>query len=118
MDIDFKKLAPWNWFKKEQEEQQSTASLPVQRNALPVAVGPVSTILQLQREIDCLFDDACQGFGYPALDMPRWQSDWPGLLKLAIDIHETDKQYKISLEVPCVEEKDIQITLDNDRLMV
>ncbi|MFX3585464.1 Hsp20/alpha crystallin family protein, partial [Ralstonia mannitolilytica] len=21
MDIDFKKLAPWNWFKKEQEEQ-------------------------------------------------------------------------------------------------
>ncbi|MFY0026495.1 Hsp20/alpha crystallin family protein, partial [Acinetobacter baumannii] len=26
MDIDFKKLAPWNWFKKEQEEQQSTAS--------------------------------------------------------------------------------------------
>ena len=35
MDIDFKKLAPWNWFKKEQEEQQSTASLPVQRNDLP-----------------------------------------------------------------------------------
>ena len=30
MDIDFKKLAPWNWFKKEQEEQQSAASLPVQ----------------------------------------------------------------------------------------
>ena len=29
MAIDFKKLAPWNWFKKEQEEQQSTASLPV-----------------------------------------------------------------------------------------
>ncbi|MEH6602784.1 MAG: Hsp20/alpha crystallin family protein, partial [Halomonas aquamarina] len=36
MDIDFKKLAPWNWFKKEQEEQQSAASLPVQRNDLPV----------------------------------------------------------------------------------
>ena len=34
MDIDFKKLAPWNWFKKEQEEQQSTASLPVQRLSL------------------------------------------------------------------------------------
>ncbi|MFH4090195.1 Hsp20/alpha crystallin family protein, partial [Acinetobacter baumannii] len=39
MDIDFKKLAPWNWFKKEQEEQQSTASLPVQRNDLQVAGG-------------------------------------------------------------------------------
>lgn len=58
MDIDFKKLAPWNWFKKEQEEQQSTASLPVQRNDLQVAGGPVSPILQLHREIDRLFDDA------------------------------------------------------------
>ena len=55
MDIDFKKLAPWNWFKKEQEEQQNTASLPVQRNDLPVAGGPVSPILQLHREIDRLF---------------------------------------------------------------
>lgn len=31
---------------------------------------------------------------------------------------ETDKQYKIAPEVPGVEEKDIQITLDNDVLMV
>ncbi|EFB8326035.1 Hsp20/alpha crystallin family protein, partial [Escherichia coli] len=23
MDIDFKKLAPWNWFKNEQQEQQT-----------------------------------------------------------------------------------------------
>jgi HSP20 family protein len=118
MDIDFKKLAPWNWFKKEQEEQQSTASLPVQRNDLPVAGGPVSPILQLHREIDRLFDDAFRGFGFPTLAMPRWPSDWPGMLKPALDIQETDKQYKIALEVPGVEEKDIQITLDNDVLLV
>lgn len=29
MDIDFKKLAPWNWFKNEQQEQQTASSLPV-----------------------------------------------------------------------------------------
>lgn len=118
MDIDFKKLAPWNWFKKEQEEQQSAASLPVQRNDLPVAGGPVSPILQLYREIDRLFDDAFRGFGFPAQAMPQWPSDLPGMLKPVLDIQETDKQYKISLEVPGVEEKDIQITLDNDVLMV
>lgn len=50
--------------------------------------------------------------------MPRWPSDWPGMLKPALDIQETDKQYKIALEVPGVEEKDIQITLDNDVLLV
>ena len=37
MDIDFKKLAPWNWFKNEQQEQQTASSLPVQRNDLPAA---------------------------------------------------------------------------------
>ena len=105
MDIDFKKLAPWNWFKNEQQEQQTASSLPVQRNDLPAASGPVSPILQLHREIDRLFDDAFRGFGFPAL-------------KPALDIQETDKQYKIALEVPGVEEKDIQITLDNDVLMV
>ena len=118
MDIDFKKLAPWNWFKKEQEEQQRAASLPVQRNDLPVAGGPVSPILQLHREIDRLFDDAFRGFGFPAQGMPPWPSDLPDMLKPVVDIQETDKQYKISLEVPGVEEKDIQITLDNDVLMV
>ena len=51
MDIDFKKLAPWNWFKNEQQEQQTASSLPVQRNDLPAASGPVSPILQLHREI-------------------------------------------------------------------
>lgn len=45
MDIDFKKLAPWNWFKNEQQEQQTVSSLPVQRNDLPAASGPVSPIL-------------------------------------------------------------------------
>jgi len=79
---------------------------------------PVSPILQLHREIDRLFDDAFRGFGFPALNMPQWPSDWSGMLKPALDIQETDKQYKIALEVPGVEEKDIQITLDNDVLMV
>ncbi len=53
MDIDFKKLAPWNWFKKEQEEQQTASSaLPVQRNDVPVTAGAVSPILQLHREMN------------------------------------------------------------------
>ncbi|MCH2858685.1 Hsp20 family protein, partial [Listeria monocytogenes] len=85
---------------------------------LPVAGGPVSPILQLHREIDRLFEAAFRGFGLPTLAMPRWPSDWPGMLKPALDIQETDKQYKIALEVPGVEEKDIQITLDNDVLLV
>jgi HSP20 family protein len=118
MNFDLKKWAPWNWFKNEQEEQQAAASLPAPRNEQPAAGGAISPILQLHREIDRLFDDAFRGFGFPALAMPRWPSEWPGILKPAVDIQETDKQYKIALEVPGVEEKDIQITLDDDVLVV
>lgn len=105
MDIDFKKLAPWNWFKKEQEEQQSTASLPVQRNDLPVAGGPVSPILQLHREIDRLFDDAFRGFGFPTLAMPRWPSDWPGMLKPALDIRRPTSSTRSPWKYPASRKK-------------
>ncbi|MBD3700356.1 Hsp20/alpha crystallin family protein [Klebsiella pneumoniae] len=119
MDIDFKKLAPWNWFKNEQQEQQTVSSLPVQRNDLPAASGPVSPILQLHREIDRLFDDAFRGFGFPALNMPQWPSDWSGMLKPAPGHpRKPTSSTRLPSEVPGVEEKDIQITLDNDVLMV
>lgn len=117
MDIDFKKLAPWNWFKNEQQEQQTVSSLPVQRNDLPAASGPVSPIMQLHREIDRLFDDAFRGFGFPALNMPQWPSDWSGMLKPAPTSVKPTSSTRLP-EVPGVEEKDIQITLDNDVLMV
>lgn len=36
MNFDLKKLAPWNWFKKEQQEaQQSAGNLPVARSQAP-----------------------------------------------------------------------------------
>jgi len=57
-------------------------------------------------------------FGFPAPVMPRLPFDWPGMLKLALDIQETGKQHRISLDGPGVEEKDIQITPDNDVPMV
>ena len=118
MDLDLKKWAPWNWFKKEQEEQRGTSSLPVQRNELSAGSGQFSPMLQLHREIDRLFDDAFRSFGMPMLSLPRLSSGLPSLLKPALDIQETDKQYRIALEVPGVEDKDIQLTLDNDVLLV
>ena len=54
--MNFDKLAPWNWFKKEQEHEGK--SLSVQR-----AEGPSHEeypLLHLHREIDRLFDDVFQ----------------------------------------------------------
>jgi len=122
MGFDLNKLAPWNWFKKEQEAQQGAGSVPVAKANLPASSSPSSLdpLLQLHREVDRLFDDAFRGFGgrWPSLTLPSVVSEWPDLLRPSLDIHETDQQYRVTLEVPGVEEKDIQLTLDDDVLWI
>lgn len=122
MGFDLNKLAPWNWFKKEQEAQQGAGSVPVAKANLPASPSPSSLdpLLQLHREVDRLFDDAFRGFGgrWPSLTLPSVASDWEDLLRPSLDIHETDQQYRITLEVPGVDEKDIQLTLDDDVLWI
>lgn len=122
MGFDLNKLAPWNWFKKEQEAQQGAGSVPVAKANLAASSSPSSLdpLLQLHREVDRLFDDAFRGFGgrWPSLTLPSVASDWQDLLRPSLDIHETDPQYRITLEVPGVDEKDIQLTLDDDVLWI
>ncbi len=127
MDFNLKKLAPWNWFKKEQQDaQQDVSNLPVNRpnvRATTPAVQAVDPLLQLHREVDRLFDDAFRGFGlgFPRLTVPAAPPllpEWQGVLRPSIDIQESDKQYIVTLEIPGVEEKDIQLTLDDDVLWV
>lgn len=123
MNVDLKKLAPWNWFKKEQEVQQGTNQMA--RNSAG-AVTPLSSasrdpLLQLHREVDRLFDEAFAGFGLssPRLALPSASgSAWPTVLRPSLDIQETEKQYRITLEVPGTEEKDIQLTLEDDLLWI
>ncbi len=50
--------------------------------------------------------------------LPTMGSDWQDLLRPSRDIHETDQQYRITLEIPGVDEKDIQLTLDDDVLWI
>jgi HSP20 family protein len=126
--MDLKRLAPWNWFKKEQETQQT--ALPVRRvesggtsreaveSTLPTFLSPV---LQLQREIDRLFNEAFRSFGlgWPTTMMPSLPSaEWQSFLRPVLDIYETETQYNITLELPGVEPKDVHITLDEDVLFI
>lgn len=122
MSIDLKKWAPWNWFKKEQDSRQAAASVPVSKSEAPGALPSASLdpLLQLHREVDRLFDDVFRGLARPwsRLAFHAVTPAWEGMLRPALDIQETDKQYRITLEVPGVEEKDIQVTVDDDVLWV
>lgn len=117
--MDFKKLAPWNWFRKEEEE--TGAILPVrrsgQRQSEKQLPGPIG---QLQQEMDQLLDSFFKGFGYsPFRTGSLFTSSLTDeLLKPTLDIGATDKEYAISIEVPGVDQKDIKLDIVNNTMTI
>jgi HSP20 family protein len=112
--MDIKKLAPWNWFKKEEEAEKglSVSQVATKRHDHPLQ--------QIHYEIDRMFDSVFTGFG-----LSRFGSLWPelpklseGLLKPTLDVGCTDKEYTISIEVPGVDEKDIRLELSDTTLTI
>jgi HSP20 family protein len=71
--------------------------------------------LSLHREMNRLFDDVFRGFDAPALTarMAPFGAGWPKL-----EIAETDTTLKVSAEVPGMEEKDIEVLLDDGTLTI
>lgn len=115
--MDIKKLAPWNWFRKEEG-----GIVPVKRleNKKRNAESRVShPIVRLQREMDRLFENAFRDFGINTLS-----SDFltplaaSGLLKPQVDVAATDSEYTISVEVPGVSEKDVKIEIEGDSMTI
>ena len=103
-------LTPWNWFKKEEEQSQ-----PVRRqNGSSSIDHPLG---QLQRDIDKLFDQVFHGFPGSAFGKDH-RGTGGGVILPQVDIGEISKQYTITVEVPGVQEKDIEMTLADGTLMI
>ena len=67
--------------------------------------------LSLHREVNRLFDDVFRGFGsgLPSLgNSATFGSGWP-----SVEISNTDKEIKVTAEVPGLEEKDIEVLLND-----
>jgi len=93
----FRDLIPWA---KNQEAARSEEQNP---------------FLTLHREMNRLFDDVFSGFGLasrrPMLMEGRFS--WP-----RVELSETDKQLKVTAELPGLEEKDVQVELANGILVI
>jgi HSP20 family protein len=61
--------------------------------------------------MDRLFDETFGG---------RAMTRWPGFqgVDLRLDVSETDKEIKVTAELPGVDEKDVEITLTDDLLTI
>ena len=117
--MELKKLAPWNWFKKEEE---SDHAVPV-RHSDKAAYLPERSFdptLPMHRDIDRLFDLLFRGF---SSSLPGRFGSFPsftetGLLKPRVDLSATEEEYLLTVEIPGVNEKDVTIDLSNNTLTI
>jgi HSP20 family protein len=66
--------------------------------------------LSLHRDVNRLFDEVFRGFDTPSLfgRMRTGNGAWP-----SVEVSETDKDIRATAEVPGLEEKDIEVLLDD-----
>ncbi|MBZ9699099.1 MULTISPECIES: Hsp20/alpha crystallin family protein [unclassified Mesorhizobium] len=67
--------------------------------------------LSLHREVNRLFDDVFRGFGskHPSFNTPSaFSGGWP-----SVEISDSEKEIKVTAEIPGLEEKDIEVLLDD-----
>jgi HSP20 family protein len=67
-----------------------------------------SPFLALHREMNRLFDDFFRGFDLPGPGPfgLGWSGNWP-----IVEVRESDKEVKVTAELPGLEEKDVEVTL-------
>lgn len=74
-----------------------------------------SPFLSLHREVNRLFDDVFRGFDIPS-NFTRFQNvgaTWPN-----VEISDTEKELRVTAEVPGLDEKDIEVLLEDGVLMI
>jgi HSP20 family protein len=102
MDINIKKLNPWNWFSREEDQARN---VQLQRGGPPNH----NPLTQLHQDIDKMF-----GTIFPGVGWGRMLDIDDGLLRPNVDVASTDKEYTITVEVPGVDEKDVKLELTHD----
>jgi HSP20 family protein len=114
--MDLKKLAPWNWFKKEEEHG---------------AVIPVSHATHSSRQAKNIhdpfrvFDDLQRMLDFPLTGTHPFDFDHlltplsaPGMLRPHVDIGASTNEYTISVEIPGITEKDISLETTGGTLVI
>lgn len=107
--MDNNKLNPWNWLKKEDEQEKE---LPVKHREMKRRHRGGNPLLNLHDEIDRLFDKAFT-FDREAFPMVK-----EGVLKPEVDISGTDTEYIVTAELPGMTEEDISIEMKGDALVL
>ena len=93
------------------KKNKAKGAVPARREENP--------LLDLRSGIDSLFEDFFSGFGRePMWSVPQF-FDWSkGHVAPCVDVTESENEYAFTAELPGIEEKDLSVTLDEDRLSI
>ncbi|WP_210359063.1 Hsp20/alpha crystallin family protein [Sphingomonas beigongshangi] len=82
-----------------------------QENRVPAQVSAAGDVrdplFSLHREVNRLFDDVFRGFGVPAL-----AGAGGGVLAPSVELAETDKEIRVTAELPGLDEKDVEVIVE------
>ncbi|TFI57135.1 Hsp20/alpha crystallin family protein [Sphingomonas parva] len=95
--MNMRDLIPWG-------RQSSTAPVQYQNQDNPI-VG-------FRREVDRLFDDLFRG-SLPSLGLGGSLAAWPN-----VELSETDREIRITAEVPGMSEKDVELLMEDGVLTI
>jgi HSP20 family protein len=96
-------LIPWKWGKR---------NLPIrQEDSMPV----YSNFLSLHQEMNRVFDNLFRSF-----EGTSWSPFGEGseLFQPRVDVTESGKELRISVELPGLEDKDLDVSISNDALTI
>jgi HSP20 family protein len=94
--MDVKSLIPWG----------RDRNMPAPRYA-----EEANPFLALHREMNRLFEHFFRGWDLPAASRFGWSAGWPN-----VEVSETDKEVKVVAELPGLEEKDLDVTMNDSVL--
>lgn len=115
--MEITKLNPWNWFRKEDEQDKV---LPVKQQGRGEAHPAANPLVGIHTEVDRIFDQAFHNFGlspsfFGANSLFAKGTD---AFRPKVDIGGSEKEYTITAELPGINEKDISIELKGDALII
>lgn len=117
--MELKKLAPWNWFKKEEEIDHSVPVKHTGKGSYPLG-RPYDPTLSIHRDIDRLFDSFVRGFAPSMFDRfgtgPFFEES--AILKPRVDLSATDQEYLLTVEIPGVSEKDVSVDISANTMTI
>jgi HSP20 family protein len=80
-------------------------------------LGGGDSFLSLHREMNRLFDDVLRGTGLPTAG-GQGQGGVGNFVNASMNVSETDREIRITAELPGITEQDVDVSLDDDVLTI